>query len=201
MGIEHGNSSDLAKEQARGRNGASVRRLMARGNLPWHRSEDPSIVDGLRWLFESGWFDDKNAIGEDEITATDHRLYRQYYEDYLLYVNHPLWKKTVAIAKKLDARYFGVTPGHTKELSDEEVKAFLEELTHDEVLTEFWKHLVAERFVVYKLGNTNDVGELYEEVLKQDIARKHPPTVQFLQWKQQQALALKVALPDRPRRQ
>ena len=53
---------------------------MAAGRLPWYLAEHAELLDGLRWLFEAGWFDRhlRSAVSETEVKErTDSRLYYQ----------------------------------------------------------------------------------------------------------------------------
>eukprot|EP00747_Dinoflagellata_sp_TGD_P022390 gnl/TRDRNA2_/TRDRNA2_129081_c0_seq1.p1 gnl/TRDRNA2_/TRDRNA2_129081_c0~~gnl/TRDRNA2_/TRDRNA2_129081_c0_seq1.p1 ORF type:complete len:781 (-),score=150.34 gnl/TRDRNA2_/TRDRNA2_129081_c0_seq1:55-2304(-) len=178
------------KERERALKGAGVQSMMRMGRIPWHLSEDPDVLDGLKWLFEVGWFDGlEHEAGKH---SQEYKDFRQYYEDYILYTNHPMWKRTVDVAKKLDKRYYAVAAGARPPLADE-AAALLQEFQADTSLNEYWKHLVARRYVVYPLGN-GDACKLYARVLEDEIERKKESTMQFLRWKQQQLVTWRLAL-------
>jgi len=196
-----GTDLGVAKALERGHRGAKVRRLIGQGRLAWHLSEDQEILDGLRWLFEVGWFEHSQQAEDVEIS--EYKDFKQYYEDYIIFVGHPCWRRTVEVAKRLDARYYKSAPGAQKMGTNDEAEAqaVLKELCDDSSFAEYWKHLVAKRYVVYTFASgCADAGKLYASLLQRDLQERKPSAVRFLAWKHQQAVVLRSSRPFQPKK-
>lgn len=183
---EPSQSTGDAETRERTHLAAEVRNRIAVERMPWHEAENPRWIRGLEELFETGWFD---PPGE---TSAEHREYRKYYADFILFTKHPCFTESVELAKRHDPRYYSRVvglgpPDKTQEHSD------MDSLQGNELLCVFWQYLVAHRFVCFNAAGA-DAGALYKKMLDHDIKERKAPILRFLTWMEQQQASLKPAV-------